>query len=124
MVSTMLLGVHGGKVHPEIVPWLPRTKNSPSRPFIKVLRKKAHGGQQRFDTPITGPKPYYHKKTKRGSDDRNKQERGYSTFIFDNIFISLYLLSPGGMSWVKAGRRLARQASQWRVPLNDSFSKL
>src|SRR6267378_1048560 len=44
--------------------------------------------------------------------------------MFGNIFILLYLLSSVGMPRVKAGRRLARQASQWRVPVNNELFKL
>ena len=60
--STTELGVHDGKVQAEMTEWEPRTINeaSPPSPFVNQSRKTKHTGQQRFDTPITRPKGYFH----------------------------------------------------------------
>ena len=51
-------------------------------------------------------------------------EWGYSTFNSDSTFISLYLLLSDRECSIKEGRRLARQASQWMVPLNKKVSNV
>lgn len=68
---TMSSGVHSGRLHAVMVLWEPRTMNG-SPPFDNSDRKFRHIGQQRFDTPITRPKPYYHKRW--GSGDKIKLE--------------------------------------------------
>ena len=49
---------------------------------------------------------------------------GYSTFNSDSTFISLYLLLSDMECSIKEGRGLARQASQWTVPLNKKVSNV
>lgn len=56
--STRRLGVQGGRVHAEIVPWLPRVRK-PRGSDAAALRKASHAGQHRFETPIIRPKRCY-----------------------------------------------------------------
>ena len=45
IMSTMLLGVHGGRAQGKILPWLPQTTTFSPSPFIKMLRNAPQHGQ-------------------------------------------------------------------------------
>lgn len=60
IASTIELGVHGGKVHPETSEWEPRVTNGiPSEVDFTRERYSVHTGQLRFDIPKWWPYFYF-----------------------------------------------------------------
>ena len=109
IASMICFGSHVGRVQAVTVLWKPLMMNG-ALPFAKRERRCWHVGQQCFDTPITGPKPF-HKKW--DSDDKNKLET-WLTFIRADM---------SSLASEVSAIRLTKQASQCSVPEKES-SKL